>query len=449
MGVMIDSVSIFIVISFIQIIILFPPIFKMLLGLEDVHDYLAGFFRYLLWALIIAIFVLHVCNIQYPRSVTFFSIIILGVMSIEILLRAFIKYGAMILPSKRSQLIDIKKKINQAAIYGVFVPRFEPHPFLHFTLHRKELENGNAEMGFTNITLKDIPKPPSVIRIACIGNSTTNPYPPYLEDFLNKAHPQVRFQVLNFGLGWWSSLHSTVNFILNVVDFNPDYVVMHENCNDHNYRGYAGLRGDGVHAYCSLTIPGTQDIFWSRLFVLYRIVALLIRRRSPNFIMRHYSAEKSIFKPGKTFVYDPHELYIFKRNLETIYAVSKYRNIRLCLMTLPFSNVFKYGEEHDKVYRPHIRTVNEILRSKAIQDGLLLIDADRFMTGEENLFVDPVHVSIKGNKIKSYLIGCGILKDLNLPISIEGDWKEIENWVTEKAATLKADKQNLKQTNNR
>ena len=90
-----------------------------------------------------------------------------------------------------------------------------------------------------------------------------------------------------------------------------------------------------------------------------------------------------------------------------------------------------------------------MLRSKAIQDGLLLIDADRFMTGEENLFIDPVHVSIKGNKIKSYLIGCGILKDLNLPILIEGDWKEIENWVTEKAATLKADKQNLKQTNNR
>ena len=441
MGVIIDPVSIFIiVISFIQVILLFPPIFKMLLGLEDAHDYLVGFFRYLLWAFVVAIFVLHICNTQHSWSVTFLSIIVLGVMSIEILLRTVIKYGAIILPAKRSQLMSIKKKIDEAAIYGVFVPRFEPHPFLHFTLHRKELENGNAEMGFTNITLHDIPKPTGVTRIACIGNSTTNPYPPFLEDFLNKAHPQTKFQVLNFGLGWWSSLHSTVNFILNVIDFNPDYVVMHENCNDHNYRGYPGLRGDGVHAYRSLTLPGTQDIFWSRLIVLYRIVALLIKRRSPNFIMRHYSAEKSIFKPGKTFVYDPRELYIFERNLETIYTVSRNRNINLCLMTLPFSNVLKYGEEHDKVYRPHIMLVNEMLRKKAIQDGLLLIDADRLMTGEEELFSDPVHVSRKGNMIKSYLIGCGILKDLNLSIRIEGDWKEIENWVTEKTALLKVDK---------
>jgi hypothetical protein len=378
-------------------------------------------------------FVLRLSKVLYPSVVDFFSIVVLSVLSLEILLRAFIKYGAAIVPTKRNLLADVRRKITEAGTYGVFVPRFEPHPFLHFTLHRTNLEGGNAEMGFINITLHDIPKPADTIRVACMGNSTTVPYPALLEQFLNDACPQTIFQVLNFGLGWWSSLHSTVNFVLNVIDFNPDYVVLHENCNDHTYRGYPGLRGDGVHAYRTLNIPGTQEIYWSRLFVLYRILAVLARRRFPTMIRRHYSAERSIMKPGKKFLYDPRELYIFERNLETIYAVSTHRNIKLCLMTHPFSNVLKYGEEHDKVYRPHMIRVNEMLREKAAQYRLLLMDADRLMTGEEDLFLDPVHVSLKGNMIKSYLIGCKILKDLNLPMQVEGDWKEIENWVTGKA----------------
>lgn len=421
-------------------VLLFPLIFKRLFGLEDIHDYLVGSFRYLLWILVAGMFVLRLSKVRYSSAVDFFSIVVLSILSFEILLRVFIKYGAAIVPTKRNLLADIRRKITEAATYGVFVPRFEPHPFLHFTGHRKDLGDGNAEMGFTNITVHDIPKPPGTIRVACIGNSTTIAYPPLLEQFLNKACPQTRFQALNFGLAWWSSLHSTVNFVLNVIDFNPDYVVLHDNCNDSTYRGYPGLRGDGVHAYRSFTIPGTQDIYWSRLFVLYRIVAILVRRRFPTFIRRHYSAERSILKPGRTFLYDPGELYIFERNLETIYAVSTHRNIKFCLMTQPFSNVLKYGEEHDKAYRPHMIRLNEMLRQKAAQNKLLLIDADRLMTGEEDLFLDPVHVSTKGNMIKSYLIGCEILKDLNLPMHVEGDWKEIENWVSVKEDTHEADK---------
>lgn len=334
-------------------------------------------------------------------------------------------------PSKRDLLSDIKQKITQAAAYGVFVPRFEPHPFLHFTLPRKLLKGGNAEMGFTNITRRDIPKPPGTVRVACIGNSTTNPYPQFLEEFLNEACPQARFQTLNFGMGWWSSLHSTVNFVLNVIDFNPDYVVFHENCNDHNYRGYPGLQGDAAHAYRPLTIPVTRDTYLSRLFVLYRISAMLLKRKFPKLLSRHYSMERSILSPDnkKYDLYNPTELYIFKRNLETIYAVSKHKNIRLCLMTHPFSNVLKYGEEHDKVYRPHITKVNEMLREMAVQYELLLIDADRLMTSKEDLFIDPVHVNAKGNMIKSYMIGREILKDLDLPMQVDGNWKEIEGWV--------------------
>jgi hypothetical protein len=424
----------------ILLVLLFPPLFRPVFGLEEIRDHLTEFFRYLLWGLVTALFVVVLSKTYHSATLGLILAAVLSLLSLEIIARALIKYGTAILPQKGDLPAKIRQKITEKALYGVFTPRFEPHPFLHFTLPRNSLEGGNAEMGFTDITLRDIPKPPGTIRVACIGNSTTHPYPPLLEEFLNKACPRMKFQALNFGMGWWSSLHSTVNFILNVIDFEPNYVVLHENCNDHNYRGYAGLRGDAVHAYRNLTIPVTQDIYWSRLSVLYRILAMLAQRRFPKIVSRHYSMERSILKAGKDYsAYDPRELYIFERNLETVYAVSKHRGINLCLMTLPFSNVFKYGEEHDRVYRPHIATVNDMMREKAARYRLLLADADRLMTGEEDLFWDPVHVIPKGYMIKAYLIGSAILKDLGLPMQIDGEWKDIEHWVTTKAARLEAE----------
>ena len=162
--------------------LLFPPVFKLLFGLEDVHDYLMGFSRYLLWILIAAMLILRLGKIQYSPIVDYVFAAVFLLLSFEILTRAFIKYGAAILPTKRHLLTDTKRKITEAATYGVFVPRFEPHPFLHFTLHRKDLENDNAEYGFINITLKDIPKPPDTIRVACMGNRRRFPYP-LLESF--------------------------------------------------------------------------------------------------------------------------------------------------------------------------------------------------------------------------------------------------------------------------
>jgi hypothetical protein len=337
----------------------------------------------------------------------------------------------------------IRDVIIDASVYGGLELLYEPHPFLHFTFPRKKLENGDVDLGFEGLKLSDIPKPVNTIRVACIGNSTVKDYPQLLEQFLNQANPPSRFQVLNFGVPWWSSLHSTVNYILNVIEFNPDYVVIHDNCNDHNYRGYPGLRGDGAHAYQPYSIPTRQDVFWMRLFVIYRLVIIYLSRKFPKFLKPHFSMEKIILRPGKKYTYDPYELHIFDKNIDTIYAVSKHRNIKLCLMTFPFSNVLNYGEEHSKVYRPHMRAINEILRTKAAQYGLILVDADRLMTGEEEMFWDPVHVQLKGDKIKSYLIGCKILEDLTFPVEITGEWKEIQDWAIARNDSIAPAKNNL------
>jgi hypothetical protein len=413
----------------ILIVLFFPPVFNRLFGLEQVRDYAVGVFRGLLWLIVAGIFIVRLDGITFSPILEMLYIAVQGILVVEILLRAFIKFGMYVLPVKRQFLERIKNVMTDASLYGGLELLYEPHPFLHFTLPRRKLEDGDIEIGFEGLKLSDIPKPANTIRVACVGNSTLKDYPRLLEQFMNQANLQSRFQVLNFGIPWWSSLHSTVNYILNVIEFNPDYVVIHDNCNDHNYRGYPGLRGDAAHAYQPYSIPTRPDVFWMRLLLIYRLPIIFMSRKFPKFLKPHFSMEKIILGPGKKYTYYPHELHIFDRNIDTIYAVSKHRNIKLCLMTFPFSNVLNYGEEHSKVYRPHMREVNEILRTKAAQYGLILIDAEKLMTGEEELFWDPVHVQLKGDRIKSYLIGCKILEDLAFPVEVTGEWQEIRDWV--------------------
>src|SRR5205807_1975201 len=92
-------------------------------------------------------------------------------------------------------------------------------------------------------------KPPGVIRIAALGASTTaDGYPAMLEEYLNArvaAAQSNRFEVMNFAHGYWTSAHALVNFVLNVIDFAPDYVIIHQAANDEHARASeAEFRGD-------------------------------------------------------------------------------------------------------------------------------------------------------------------------------------------------------------
>jgi hypothetical protein len=414
----------------ILVILFIPFLFNLFFGLEKIRDESVEILRFLLWLFISAIFVIRLEGIPFSPTAELLYIIIQGILVVEIVLRTLIKYGMYILPMKRQYLERVRNAVTDFSVTGGGGLLYEPHPFLHFTFPSKKLEDGDLDMGFIGVKLSDIQKPVNTIRIACIGNSTSQGYSPLLEQFLNQENLQIRFQVLNFGIPWWSSLHSTVNYILNVIDFNPDYVIFHENCNDHHYRGYPGMRGDGAHAYKPYVIPTRHDILWIRSFLLYRLPINYLLRKFPKFLKPHFSMEQIILRSGKKYSYDSRELYIFDRNIDTIYAVSKHRNIKLCLMTLPFSNVLIYGKDHDQVYRPHMREINEILRKKAAQYGLILIDAEKLMTGKEELYWDPVHVHPEGEKIKAFIAGSKILNDLSISVKVTGEWREIKNWVT-------------------
>jgi len=75
----------------------------------------------------------------------------------------------------------------------------------------------------------------SVLRIACLGDSTTAnnialdgidySYPKLLQEHLSNHLSKV-VEVYNFGIGGWSSSDIMIDFLLNVVSMRPDYVIL-------------------------------------------------------------------------------------------------------------------------------------------------------------------------------------------------------------------------------
>jgi len=253
-------------------------------------------------------------------------------------------------------------------------------------------------------------KPPGVIRIAALGASTTaDGYPAMLEEYLNArvAAQSNRFEVMNFGQGFWTSAHVLVNFVLNVIDFAPDYVIIHQAANDEHARASeAEFRGDYSHYLKVFQPPRIVDRYILRVSVPYRALKFYL---NPNPEWMFVEAASQIRRKEPQRALNARELGVFRRNIETVIDVASARQIKVVLTTMPRSTDERYSHLH----LHHIDQLNEVLRSIAANhDRLLFVDLDKLMTGKDNqLFVDAVHVNDSGRRMKAEYLGKCIIDD--------------------------------------
>ena len=251
-------------------------------------------------------------------------------------------------------------------------------------------------------------KPPGVIRIAALGASTTaDGYPAMLEEYLNArvAAQSNRFEVMNFGVGYWTSAHVLVNFVLNVMDFAPDYIIIHQAANDQHARApEAEFRGDYSHYLKVFQPPRIWDRYILRVSVPYRALKFYLNA-NPEWMFVEAASQIHRKEPQRAL--NARELGVFRRNIETIIDVASARQIKVVLTTMPHAT--------DERYSPlsGIDQFNEVLRSIAANhDRLLFVDLDKLMTGKDNhLFRDAVHVNDNGNRMKAEYLGQRINDD--------------------------------------
>lgn len=335
-------------------------------------------------------------------------------MSVEFAARATV---VLVRPEAQYRLGSLAEKT-----YDDLIP-YSGHPFVQFTgvpgLEQPGSQGVFNNFGFAHTGEMSYNKPDGTVRIATMGGSTTaNSYPQMMEssisEELGSSGPSV--EVLNFGLPYWTTAHSLVNFVLNIVDFEPDYVVIHHAWNDSKYQRLGeGYRGDYSHALRPFeATPFIPDRYLIRSSALYRY--LKFKLAPPDWAYLDNAVSRD-FVSGSA-VAGSDEFRRYRRNIETIVDLALLRGIRPVLTTMPHTLDIDKPSGRTMSRAEQIDQANAVMRDIATDYSgrVLFVDLDELMTGEmEDMFVDLAHVNEAGRKVKADAIGAAILLDLQIP----------------------------------
>jgi len=285
-------------------------------------------------------------------------------------------------------------------------PSFTPRAYYSYVY---QAGHGVSALGFHST---DYPteKPPGVFRISCLGGSTTDcvtgkglesSYPYQLEAML-RARGGGEVQVMSWGMPAWTTSEILVNYFLNVQDTAPDVVIFHEAVNDVAPRMWPGYRPD----YCHYRTPWTVPRFAAPLRWLVRCSSLAayvcMRLQGENDVRAFVTVPVDERTLPKTL--EPGTASAYRRNVRTICEHAQRHGARPVLATLPYHLDHEYFEAHKIGIEEH----NDILRELAAENGWLLVDiAAEFKehwAERKPEFLDIVHVTERGNRIKAELI---------------------------------------------
>lgn len=267
---------------------------------------------------------------------------------------------------------------------------FSGHPFLQFTGHP------NWYRGFPTVAPE---KNKSKVRVVTLGGSTTaSGYPNYLRENLGE-----KFEVLNFGQAYFTSMHTMVNYFINVQELNPDYIVIHQGWNDNVARNSGKeFSSDYSHALISWELPFIPDKYLIRMSALYRHLKHSFTPFPSWRFIDHNLHKKRVHTPEN--YNDLSELVPFKRNIKTIINSAAANGTKVILTTQPFVTS---GKNLDENMGRHIEQCNQIMRelSKEYSSQVQLVDLFELMQGKyENEFTDLAHMTEAGKKLKADFI---------------------------------------------
>lgn len=322
---------------------------------------------------------------------------------------------------KKHELIDKNQRLP-----------YEIHPNKYFSFKEPLRLNNMGHFGQDFET----EKPSDVLRIACLGDSTTAnsisdgikdySYPKLLEEYLREnLHRQgytKRVEVYNCGIGGWVSVDIFTDFVLNILPTKPDYIIlchgftdlhlylMENFCMDYSHGRYnLGERiGRIRRAYYlpKISFWHSYECLKDRVLGTGNVrndVIEAVRKQAPN-----------LDKPYKN-------LEVEKNILRNILVLCRYYGIGGILSTYPF-----YLYKSDATSRKMAEGVsieNRQCRELAAEMGFILVDQAELIPYEYRYFLDWVHLTPKGMQIFATNLAEALIQDLR----IRGELSERED----------------------
>lgn len=297
-------------------------------------------------------------------------------------------------------------------------PWYQPHPYVGYVL-RPEHPNANA-LGFSDDD-HPLERTPGVPRIACLGASTTEggnaagrrgAYPTFLAAALEERLGRP-VEVMNWGLSGWTSAEVQANYFLNIEAYRPDVVILHLGANDVEARLWPGYRRD--YAHFRRPWHDLRFGFANRLLVrASRGYSALLLRRAKNFTIQNLVNRP--LEDGPLLVdggLAPGTTAGFRANLRRVLRAAAADGAHGVLATLPYAphpGEYSGGE----LFAPGVDDHNEVMRELAAELGCTLVDLAEWFgrpeTGGQGEFVDLVHVTPEGNRLKAERIAEALLE---------------------------------------
>ena len=262
----------------------------------------------------------------------------------------------------------------------------------------------NGEAGSRKV---DIPKPHNVIRINCIGGSTTGnylmennivySYPLELERILKKKYNKD-IEVNNFGHGGYNSADLLVSFVLQNIETRPDYIIIYHAYNDIRSYLTPGFSSDYSHSRKNL-----GEVYWKYYLsskipnVKLSFINYIINKHLLSF-NETYSLLDTVAK-GKINLSQDYKLGLktYERNLQHIIDLCKSNKIKVILSSYCF---YLYKNiSHDRLHNLYKKIVleeNKVIQKLSLKNDLPFVDAENLVTKIDDNFVDSVHFSPQG-----------------------------------------------------
>lgn len=308
-------------------------------------------------------------------------------------------------------------EVRRFAVDGV-VEGYAPHPHTVFRRARSTSDINSAGFLDSEWTRE---RTPGVPRILCLGGSTTEggndlralgSYPFFLEQILaQRAGRPV--EVLNAGMSGWTSAEIVAAWFLDLQDYRPDLVIMHEAVNDAEPRNWPGFKADYSHWRHDWDLPRPGPVAGALVERSHLVAWLLLRGHTPTLV------DATVTPPSGPHLFAlggfaPESVLPYRRNLLALVNGATDVGARFMFVTLPFDPAF---EERDDLgsrhFRAAIREHDQVMRELAAERDLMLVDLEQEVRGAADRwrahFIDLVHLQPEGNRMKAERIAEALL----------------------------------------
>lgn len=267
-----------------------------------------------------------------------------------------------------------------------------------------------------------LPKPDAVIRIAFLGASTTYcaevrsndmVWTHLVTEQLKQRWPSLKFDYVSGGVPGYGVNHSLQNLKYKITPLKPDIIVIYHTANDLSSNTFELAKKKGL-----VEQQTGKGLLW---LSKYSLLSYLIEKN-----LRVIISQKKAFDQSRKLEFEAQEITeTFRNDLNVLVQESKKVSPIVAIATFS-ARLRENQSKKEKIeavvtslyYMPYMtidglirgyKSYNDVIRSVANQQNIILIDNNNMIPGDGTHFNDSVHFKDRGSELMARRVFAGLV----------------------------------------